>query len=191
METGIKDIEEIIRGIYDLPDESMTKFVGFVEENVYPKGVHLYKQNERATKIYLVKHGLVRAYARRGKKKITFWFGVDGDLAFPIESVFHEAEEYASIDLMETSTIYEIDIARLQELYKTDIHIANWGRRYVEQACIIAEKQFIDRQFKTTLERYRELLATHPDIILRVPLSIIASYLGTTPVNLSRIRAKV
>lgn len=189
--TQSNDIVPIIRSIYDLPDSSLRKFETLVEERVYPKGTFLYKQNVKAPKIYIVKHGLVRAYARRGTRNITFWFGTDGDLAFPIKSVFNGTEEYASIDLLETSAIYEIDIERLKELYHTDIHIANWGRRYAESACITAEMLFIDRQFKTTVERYRELLATHPDIVLRVPLGIIASYLGTTQVNLSRIRAKV
>lgn len=185
------ELEEILTGIYKLPETSLNKFKEFVEERKYRKGTHLYKQNARATKIYFVKQGLVRAYARRGTHKITFWLGSDGDLAFPIQSVFAGAEEYASIDLIEDSVIYEIDIAKLYELYKTDINIANWGRRYAEFACITAERQFIERQFKTSLERYRELLTTHPDIIRRVPLGIIASYIGTTQVNLSRIRAKV
>ena len=184
-------IASIIGEVYNLPDDSMMKFVNLVEEHVYPKGHILYKQNEKASKIYIVRQGLVRAYACRGTKLITFWFGRDGELAFPIKSVFNGSEEYASIDLLETSVIYEIKIEHLLELYQTDVHIANWGRRYAELACMTAETLFIDKQFKTTLERYRDLLTHHPDIILRVPMGIIASYLGTTQVNLSRIRAKV
>lgn len=185
------ELEEILNNIHRLPDTSLHRFKSLVEERKYPKGTHLYKQNAQAKYIFLVKHGLVRAYARRGTRRITFWFGSDGELAFPIESVFAGKEEYASIDTLEDTTAYAIDIARLHELYASDINIANWGRRYAELACITAEKQFIERQFKTALERYRELLANHPDIIRRVPLGIIASYLGTTQVNLSRIRARV
>lgn len=185
------DIASIIREVYELPDDSMMKFVSLMEEHIYPKGYVLYKQNEKASKIYLVKRGLVRAYAYRGTRLITFWFGRDGEFAFPIKSVFNGSEEYASIDLLETSVIYEIEIEHLLELYQADVHIANWGRRYAELACMTAETLLIDRQFKTTLERYQDLLATHPDIVLRVPMGIIASYLGTTQVNLSRIGAKV
>ena len=36
--------------------------------------------------------------------------------------------------------------------------------------------------------RYKRLLETHPDLIQRVPLLHIASYLGITPESLSRIR---
>lgn len=185
------DLERIINGIYPLPVESLAVFKACFEEKHYLKGALLYKQNTRATAIYFVKEGLVRAFARRGKKQITFWIGFDGELAFPIQSVFSGAEEYAGIELLEDSTIYEISLARLQELYMTDIHIANWGRKYAEYACIVAEKLFISRQFRTSLERYNDLLEQCPEIVRRVPLGIIASYLGITQVNLSRIRALV
>lgn len=185
------DLETIINGIYRLPSESLAAFKVCFEEKHYYKGALLYKQNAKANAIYFVKEGLVRAFARRGKKQITFWLGFEGELAFPIQSVFSGTEEYAGIELLEDSVIYEISLLRLQELYRTDIHIANWGRKYAEYACIVAEKQFISRQFRTSLERYCDLLEKRPEIIRRVPLGIIASYLGITQVNLSRIRAMV
>ena len=44
-------------------------------------------------------------------------------------------------------------------------------------------------QFHTAEERYRDLLEASPNILQRVPLKYIASYLGITPVSLSRIRS--
>jgi hypothetical protein len=43
-------------------------------------------------------------------------------------------------------------------------------------------------QFHSADERYRALLKEVPDLLNRVPLKFIASYLGITPVSLSRIR---
>jgi len=37
-------------------------------------------------------------------------------------------------------------------------------------------------------QRYKELIEEHPHIIQRIPQHYIASYLGITPVSLSRIR---
>ncbi|WP_232540830.1 cyclic nucleotide-binding domain-containing protein [Spirosoma endbachense] len=52
-------------------------------------------------------------------------------------------------------------------------------------------KLFLSRIKNNPLERYLELLADSPHIIQRVPQHYIASYLGITPVSLSRIRNKV
>jgi hypothetical protein len=42
----------------------------------------------------------------------------------------------------------------------------------------------------TPQQRYEDLLKNKPEIIRRVPLQYIASYLGITQVSLSRIRAR-
>jgi hypothetical protein len=43
-------------------------------------------------------------------------------------------------------------------------------------------------QFHSAEERYNSLLHTTPNVLQRVPLKYIASYLGITQVSLSRIR---
>ena len=108
-----------------------------------------------------------------------------------MQTLFSGLGEYATVELLEDCVLYEIDLNRLQDLYQKDIYIANWGRRYAECACIKSEKLFIARQFKTSLERYQELINEYPDIIRRVQLGTIASYLGISQVNLSRIRAQI
>lgn len=146
---------------------------------------------QKRIQILFHKKGLVRAYAHKDEKEVTFWFGKEGDLIFPLHTLFMDLGEYSNIELLEDSVLYEIDLKRLQELYSTDIHIANWGCKFAEYTCIEVEKFFISRQFKTPTEIYNELLTECPDIIRRVPLGIIASYLGISQVSLSRIRAKI
>jgi len=76
-------------------------------------------------------------------------------------------------------------------LYNSDIQVANWGRKFAEQELVKIEERFISRQCKTAVERYRELIGNDPDLLQRVQLIHIASYLGITPVSLSRIRAEL
>jgi predicted choloylglycine hydrolase len=47
---------------------------------------------------------------------------------------------------------------------------------------------FLSRIKDSPQERYRDLLTNHPEIIKRIPQHYIASYLGITPISLSRIR---
>lgn len=50
------------------------------------------------------------------------------------------------------------------------------------------QQLFLSRIKNTPQQRYEELLKEYPNIIQRVPQHYIASYLGITPVSLSRIR---
>ena len=94
---------------------------------------------------------------------------------------------YENIELLEEC---EVRKRALHELFCKDIHIANWGREFAEKELLKTEERFIGRQFKTSLERYRDLMNHTPDLLQRVQLGYIASYLGITQVSLSRIRAK-
>jgi len=53
------------------------------------------------------------------------------------------------------------------------------------------EERLIPLLFTTASERYRKLLRDNPELLLRLPLECLASYLGITPVSLSRIRAEL
>jgi len=52
-------------------------------------------------------------------------------------------------------------------------------------------KLFLSRITKKPEERYLEMMNNNPEILLRVPQHYIATYLGITPVSLSRIRNRV
>lgn len=49
----------------------------------------------------------------------------------------------------------------------------------------------IDRARLTPKEYYQKMLREHPDILQRIPLRELASFLGVTPVHLSRLRREL
>ena len=185
------DINDIIDSIYKLPDASKEALLSDAPEVAYPKGFHLFRANHKSSKFYLMKKGMLHAYTHQSDKKVTFWFGKEGDAIFPLQTLYDNRAGYVNIELLEDSVLYELSVDKLHNLYLEDIHIANWGRKFAEREYIKSEKLFISRQFKTSLERYQELISEYSDILQRVPLGIIASYLGISQVNLSRIRAKI
>ena len=185
------DIYDIIDNIYKLPLASKEALLNETPEVTYPKGFHLFLANRKSSKFYLMKKGMLHAYTYKSDKKATFWFGKEGDAIFPLQTLYNNQAGYENIELLEDSVLYELSVDKLHDLYLADIHIANWGRKFAESECIKSEQLFISRQFKTSLERYQDLIADYPDILQRVPLGIIASYLGISQVSLSRIRAKI
>lgn len=185
------DIDNIIDNIYPLSDQSKTLLKEKIYEITYPKAHVLFKVNRIASKVYFLKKGIVRAYANPEEAEITFWFGIEGDAVLSMKSYVENQKGYETIELLEPCDLYEIQTEDLRKLYNTDIEIANWGRKFAEQELIKIEERFISRQCNTALERYKELMNNHPDLLQRVQLVHIASYLGITPVSLSRIRSEL
>jgi hypothetical protein len=62
-------------------------------------------------------------------------------------------------------------------------------RKMVTGSLILSQVRMDSIQFETAQQRYERLLTISPNIIQRVPLSYIASFLGVTLETLSRIRS--
>lgn len=185
------EISAILDHIYQLPEQSGIKLIQSVREVAFPKGHLLLKAGTVENTIYFIKKGIVRAYSSTPDNEITFWFGKEGQAIISMRSYVEQLPGYENIELLENCELYELKTTQLQQLFEEDIYIANWGRKFAEQELIKTEERLIQRQFRTASERYRELLINHPDLIQRIQLGHIASYLGITQVSLSRIRAEL
>jgi CRP-like cAMP-binding protein len=180
------DIDTIINNVYPLPDRSKERLKEHISEVSYPRDHHLFKINRVSNTVFFIKKGMVRAYSNTD---VSFWFGKEGDTVISMKSYVYDQPGYENIETLEPCELYEMKTEMLRKLFNEDIHIANWGRKFAEQELIKVEERLIFRQCRTAMERYKELMATDAELLQRVQLGHIASYLGMTQVSLSRIRA--
>ena len=156
-----------------------------------PKNHLIIKADKVERSLYFIETGVARAYVDGRDNRITFWFGMEGDIILSYHSYVNNKPGYESIELLEDCLLYELKTEVLEQLYNTHTELANWGRKLAELILIKTEESYISRLFKPAKERYIDLLQTDPLLIQRIPLGHIASYLGVTQVTLSRIRAEV
>lgn len=185
------DIDTLINTVCPVPDSSLEMLKQHITEVSLPKGHIIIHADKVEKHIYIIKKGMLRAYSDTEASQITFWFGREGDIAISMNSHVAGKRGYENIELLEDCDLYVIHSDALRALYDTNIHIANWGRRFAEQELLKTEERLISRQFGTAAERYRELVSQSPYLIQRVALGHIASYLGITQASLSRIRAEM
>ena len=98
---------------------------------------------------------------------------------------------YENIELLEECDLLKISNDALNRLFDRNIELANWGRRMSDQIILELEKLIMERCFISASERYHLLIEQEPEILQKVPLRHIASYLGISQVSLSRIRAGI
>ncbi|WP_118196884.1 Crp/Fnr family transcriptional regulator [Albibacterium indicum] len=184
-------LNQILDFISPLPEPSKAKLRKCVREVSLPKGHIILRADKIEKNLYFIKKGIARGYSYIEENEVTFWFGREGDAIISMRSYVDSQRGYENIELLEASDLYQINGDRLQQLYIEDIHLANWGRKFSEKEIIKTEERLISLQFLTATERYQEMLKKSPDLINRVQLGYIASYLGITQVSLSRIRAEI
>lgn len=187
MQNQLKNIEIFS----SLSDEALALLKDRISLVSHQKGEILIHAERTEVYFYIIEEGIARAYSDGKNQQITFWFGQKGDMLFSYNSYINNEPGYENIELLEDCRLYKIKIVDLLYLYMVNIELANWGRKIVETELIATEKRLIDRLFKTATDRYHDFSAQTPELIKKVALKHIASYLGVTQVTLSRIRANI
>lgn len=187
----MKHIIQHIQQIYPLPEKVLEEFTTLLTVETFPKNHVLLREGRVEQKMYFLEKGIARAYCHREEKEITFWFGTEGDIVLSYNSYVADQPGYETVELLEESLLYSISHQDIRRLFATHIELANWGRKLAELELVKTESCFIGLLFQPAIERYRNLLASNPELLQRVQLGYIASYLGVTQVTLSRIRAEM
>lgn len=159
------------------------------------KSIHIKKNSELQSightckTIYFLEKGLARIYYFKDEIEITESFSFENNLVLRYESLFSGRPSKKAIQVLEDSDLIALKSDELELLFSIHPDIETMFRKIIETALVDTINRVESIQFHTAEERYSSLLQEAPDVIKRVPLKYIASYLGITPVSLSRIRA--
>lgn len=138
--------------------------------------------------IYFIKKGVARIYYYKDDIEITECFAFENAIIARVESLFTGKPSRKAIQMIEDSELIAISSVKLFDLYDTFPEIERLLRKIFESAYVDTVNRVESIQFHSAEERYNALLKENPNVLLRVPLKYIASYLGITQVSLSRIR---
>ena len=138
--------------------------------------------------IYFINKGLARIYYFKDGVDITESFAFENNIIARVESLFTGKPSRKAIQILEDAELVAINSTLLFKLYDTYPEIERLFRLIFEAAYVATVDRIESIQFHTAEERYNALMKEAPDVLKRVPLKYIASYLGITQVSLSRIR---
>ncbi|WP_060873293.1 Crp/Fnr family transcriptional regulator [Myroides odoratus] len=175
----------------ELSDDSVALIEQTLTPIVLPKGYRLLEDKEGIKHAYLIKKGIVRIFITTEDKEMTFEFAREKDILSTSLGYFYQAPSYERFELLEDTILYQIDLVAMKQLFYESIEICNWARQFTELNAIKTQKQLIDMLVLTPEDRYLQLMKYDKTLFQRVPLKQIASYIGISPISLSRIRARI
>lgn len=158
----------------------------------FPKKATLVEPETAASILYFITEGAIREYIINDKgNDISVWFGFENDVAVCLASFISGKPSYTGLQALEDVEAYGIRREALYQLYDSYPEIERIGRLLTERYFIATEVYRRGFHHLSAAKRYAELIANSPQILQRVPLTHIASYLGVSLETLSRIRAKL
>jgi CRP-like cAMP-binding protein len=138
--------------------------------------------------IYFIKKGVARIYYFKDGIDITESFFFENSIIARVESLFTGKPSRKAIQILEDAEIIAINSTQLFKLYNSFPEIERLFRKIFEAAYVETVNRIEGIQFHSAEERYNALINEAPNVLMRVPLKYVASYLGITQVSLSRIR---
>jgi len=152
------------------------------------KGKDLQPIGHTCKTIYFINKGIARIYYFKDGIDITESFAFENNIIARVESLFTGNPSRKAIQILEDAEVVAINSSQLFKLYDTFPEVERLFRKIFEAAYVDTVHRIEGIQFHTAEERYKALLLESPNILQRVPLKYVASYLGITQVSLSRIR---
>ena len=187
----MEQVFDFISGYIKMTEEELRFIADNLQFTSFKKGEILLKQGQIPNKMAFVIKGAVRGY-------YTDENGIENTLGFAFENhplgAFDSFTQQMPIGftgcaLENTDTIW-ISQTAFYNFLETYPRYEKVLRIIISQYMTIGNEQAKLLRISSAKERYRALLKAQPEIIQRVPLKYIASYLGMTTENLSRVRSQ-
>lgn len=179
----------VISGMISIDDREFDSFFSKCHVTDFEPRALLSRQGEQCDSIFFIVEGLTRSLIEDHR-------GDDHTIHFSIENQF--VSEYSSF-LRKTPATNSIQALEKTRAVVMPRECIEWGYRNLQQGDrlgrLIAEYYFVyfDSRIKnqylySPAERYANITKVFPNIHNRVPQHMIASYLGVSPVHLSRLK---
>lgn len=184
---------EFINHYSSISEESKKAWSALLKTSKIAKGNHFLEQDTIPKDISFVVKGLLSYYylSEKGEKIIKRFFP-ENSLVASTSALLKQEPGFFSIEALEDTEVISYAFSDFRKLTTQYNDIANFYISYLERHWVI-EKEFAEITLKsdTAKQRYLELEKDYPELVSRLKLHQIASYLAVTPTQLSRIRAEL
>ena len=174
----------------ELPEDLIAAFERKIQRIELPKKTQLLKKGKICHSLYYIEKGLARNFYEEDNKEQTCDIALNGEMLVSFASFISQQPSMEIIELLEDSVLYSLHYEDLQQLYHDFPVMERLGRRMAEYYYNSLSTKNYQLKFNNTTERYMQLFNSKIEIIRRVPIGIIESYLGMSMETLSRIRSK-
>jgi CRP-like cAMP-binding protein len=174
---------------HPLSEEARAAWLSILRKKTYKKGENFVAEGQQPHKTAFVLKGLFSQYytSANGDVVIKYFFP-ELRLAASLSAMLTKTPSMFTIEAIEPTTVLEYDFFEFKRLTREYPDVAGFYINYIERHWIVEKEPFeISLRHDSAKIRYEEFTIKYPQLIKRLKKHHIASYLGITPTQLSRI----
>ena len=188
----IKQLDSVLLKFGMSDEAERNKIYNFCSQHSFATEETLHRSGEIATNAFFICAGLVRFfYITEDGKEHNKSFSKENQFAGVVQSSVKPEPGRYYIQALEPTRVLALPLLHLNKLYQESLAWANLGRLYMEILALRKTNREAEFLLDSAEQRYKSFVEGEPELVDRLALYHIASYLGITDVALSRIRRRI
>lgn len=186
-------MKELLTYIYSLTtfsDDNWQHLLPALSVQQFRKDEFLLRAGEVCNALFFVSKGYCRAFYDKDGVDINTDFFFEQDIATNINSYGRREKSAFAIQACEPLEVVRFDRELLLAAAATDPQIETLGRLCLQRIAARQEKHTALFKLMSAQERYEYLGQEYPEMLQRISLSQLSSFLGVARETLSRIRGR-
>ena len=184
-------MKSYLRGFVQFTDGELHAFTSLFREERLTKNDHFAQAGEYADQLGFLAEGVMRAYFRnKSGHEYNKTFFAPPSFVAPYVSLTTKQKNLINIQCLTHCRLFLADFGSIEQLYGTYPKVESLARKLAEHKFALKEKREIELVTLEAVQRYEIFKREHPGLENQISQYHIASYLGVSPTQLSRIRAK-
>jgi CRP-like cAMP-binding protein len=184
-------LKDFIYDILYLEDNEWNIAQNLFKERSFKKGEYLISEGKTENYINFIVEGTCRSFYIKNGIEYNYEIGLEDDWVSSYKSFINNIPSDEYIQAVSNMMVYSIDRDSIQKLVSINSKFAVIERFIVNRIVIDKTERLRSFITDTPNERYLKLVERKKHLIQKIPLKILASYIGVTPESLSRLRKRL
>ncbi|MCB0474948.1 MAG: Crp/Fnr family transcriptional regulator [Flavobacteriaceae bacterium] len=189
MET--QKVFNIINCISPITDEARTDLLNLFQDVELDRNAYLVREGSKVNSCYLLTEGVIRVFYNKDGTEYNKTFFIPGMFPTPLTALLSKSPSSLSFQALIPSRLIKFSYQGFRDLFREHRCLESLLLRILELEWIKKERHDIRMVTNDATTNYLVFKDEYPGLENQIPLYHIASYLGITPIQLSRIRAKL
>lgn len=142
------------------------------------------KENQTSGVVFLVFQGAVRSFYLHNGVEVNTRFAFENEVVGSLRK-YDNLPSRETFELLENSFLIAFDMAKIKPFMKKNVEISNFVNLAILEYALYIEDKLYHTHLRSAEDRFTTLSTKQPQVFWRVPLTYIASFLGTTRETLS------
>ena len=181
---------EFCNRVYPLDEDALSELQSIVSIKSVKKNQHLVHNNSHTKDFFFIQKGLVKLCFNGDGKEFIMRFFEENNLLADIESYAKQKKSKYEIIALEDTEYLSFSFYNFERLCNKHHNMETFFRKFMTMANLNMINRISEILEEDAKKRYYNFINENPQLLERISLGDLSSYLGITQVSLSRIRAK-